>query len=77
MGWCGSPTRVFDAVAKFVLETSEDDAKKTEVLRTLAVALEEEDWDCQFDSDYANHPLVDAIFRELHPTWFDEDEYDG
>lgn len=69
MGWCGEATRVFDTVAEFVLKSTATDSEKTAVLKTLIEALEDEDWDCQNDSDYIDHPLVDGIMRELHPDW--------
>lgn len=69
MGWCGEATRVFDTVAELVLKSTATDSEKIALLKTLIEALEDEDWDCQNDSDYIDHPLVDGIMRELHPDW--------
>lgn len=70
MGWC-SATRIFDSVAGVLLD--DKDIDKKEALETLIAALEDGDWDCQGDSDYYDHPLVQEIFKELHPNWFDEE----
>lgn len=76
MGWC-SVTTVFDAVAKFVLDPNMPevitDEMKYEALNTLATMLEENDWDCQSDSDYYNHPIVQRIMHEHHPRWFEKE----
>lgn len=70
MGWC-SATTVFDAVAAFVLTATSDEQSKVDVLTTLARALEDADWDCQRDSHYYDDPIVQRVFRELHPRWFE------
>jgi hypothetical protein len=75
MGWC-SATPIFDKVAHFVLKTDAPDDEKYEVLYVLADALENEDWDCQSDSDFFEHAIVQRIFKELHPDWEWEDEDD-
>jgi len=68
MGWC-SGTEVFDSVAGYVLDSNLTGEQKYDVLRQLANALEWQDWDCQSDSMYWDHPIVQRIFRELHPSW--------
>lgn len=68
MGWC-SATQIFDDMAEFILSTNEPDGKKRAVLGKLIDVLEENDWDCQSDSRYFDHPLVNALFREAHPRW--------
>ena len=71
MGWC-SATEIFDSVAGALLDDKPFDKKQ--VLRKLIGALEDGDWDCQYESKYFNHPLVKEIFKELHPRWFEEDD---
>lgn len=71
MGWC-SGTRVFDAIAKALLK--DDNLDKKQTLKVVAEALREHDWDCERDSNYWNHPIVQDIFRELEPEWFEEEE---
>lgn len=43
------------------------------VVKSLIESLEDGDWDCQQDSSYYDHPLVNGIFRELHPDWFEDE----
>ena len=69
MGWC-SATQIFDAVAGELLSEGPKDPKST--LKELIRNLEDGDWDCQSDSAYWDHPLVQEIMRELHPHWFDD-----
>lgn len=69
MGWC-SATIIFDQIAQIILDDKPID-KKT-VLRTVIDSLEEGDWDCQHDSEYWDHPLVQEIMRDKHPHWFED-----
>lgn len=71
MEWC-SATNIFDSVCDGLLNDKPSDKK--EVLTSLISALEDGDWDCQQDSDYWDHPLVQSIMRELHPDWFEDDD---
>lgn len=72
MGWC-SGTQIFDDVASVLLGKKKTKTPK-EVLKLLAKAMEDMDWDCQQDSDYWDHPIVKEVFKELHPDWFEDDE---
>ena len=69
MGWC-SGTEIFDVAVGILLERKKADK---EIIKALAEILEEHDWDCQCDSTYWDEPLVQEVFRELHPKWFEED----
>lgn len=73
MGWC-SATEIFDTMADILLGSQPVDPK--EVLLRIAQVLEDNDWDCQHDSDYWNHPHVREIFKKLHPDTWDWDEVD-
>lgn len=73
MGWC-SGTDIFDAVAKLILSKDEVSEEEIQVLKTLVDALEDGDWDCQGDSDFYEHPIVQRIMRELHPDWYEDDD---
>ena len=70
MGWC-SATSIFDSVCEGLL--SEEPKSKKEVLKELIVALEDADWDCQPDSEFWNHPMVQEVMHKLHPDWFDDE----
>lgn len=64
MGW-SSGTDLFDTVmAELVKEGPID---KVRVIRALLKAMEDEDWDCQNESEYWNHPLVQEANALLHP----------
>ena len=70
MGWC-SGTRIFDGMLSAFL--NEDKLDKKEFIKQTIIELEDMDWDCQMDSAYWYNPLVQEIFKELHPDWFEED----
>lgn len=70
MGWC-SATRIFDSVAGVLLDDGVKDTE--EVLTQLIAVLEDGDWDCQTDSQYYEHPIVQEIMKDLHPRWFEEE----
>ncbi len=67
MGWC-SATEIFDNVCEELL----GDKSKVEVIKSLIDSLEQDDWDCQFDSKFIAHPIVQQAFIELNsdnPAW--------
>ena len=69
MGWC-SGTEVFDAVVGHILHSRI--YSDYELIRILVEALEDLDWDCQSDCADWDHPVVRAVFHDLHPEWFKE-----
>ena len=74
MGWC-SGSYIFDAVLDglFNKEIKTDD-DKVEFIKWIISELENMDWDCQQETMYWNNELVQRAFKELHPTWFEEEE---
>ena len=70
MGWC-SATVIFDNVCDGLL--ADKPQTQEETIMALAVALEDGDWDCQQDSAYWDHPVVQKVMRELHPGWFEDE----
>ena len=68
MGWC-SGTRIFDDVVGVLLDDKKKTVNKKEVITTLVRALEDHDWDCQYDSEYIDDPMVQEVFKELHHSW--------
>jgi len=70
MGWC-SATEIFDSVAGLLLDKTE--LSKKEVLKKLIKSLEDGDWDCQHESEYWDNPMVKEIFKEIHPSWFEDE----
>lgn len=73
MGWCSAPTDLFDWVSGFALSTDKPDDEKYTLLVKVAGVLEGEDWDCQRDSNDWEDPIVQRVFRYLHPDWFEDD----
>lgn len=72
MGWC-SGTPIFDAVAKEVLNNSDlTEEQQATILTVLIKAMWSQDWDCEQDSAYYEHPVVESIFRKLEPEWFED-----
>lgn len=72
MGWC-SGTPIFDRVAEKILLTELSDDQKEELIFTLADAMADQDWDCEGDSKYWDHPLVRKAFKRVWP-YIEEDE---
>lgn len=71
MGWC-SATVLFDAVLDGLLgKKSKKNIEDT--IRLLIEEFENMDWDCQQESAYYDHPIVQSVFKELHPDWFEDD----
>lgn len=74
MGFC-SATRIFDDVMKVVHEELElSDGQEYTLIYTLMKSLEDMDWDCQWDSDYIDDPVVVRAMRALGHQVYDEDE---
>lgn len=71
MGWC-SGTRVFDAIVTSIVDNIADTGKQAKLITDLTEILEDMDWDCQYDSEYANHPIVKQVWHELYPDWESE-----
>ncbi len=68
MGWC-SATIIFDNVCDGLLGEGKEKQTPEQVIRALAAALEDGDWDCQQESAYWDHPVVRKVMKELHPYW--------
>jgi hypothetical protein len=74
MGWC-SGTPIFDAVYKQVVGNFNiPETEQVQILAALADAMEDHDWDCQDDSDYAGEPIFERVMKQLHPDWGEDDE---
>lgn len=73
MGFC-SGTDLFDPMVKFILNSSQSEDEKVEAIKVLITALEDMDWDCQYDSAYIDNPIVDKAFVALHPDWHEDED---
>lgn len=73
MGFC-SGTQIFDPVVEYVLKKAQiPKGEQFAIIKTLVEALEDHDWDCQQDSAYWDHPAIQAVMKDIHPEW-DEQE---
>jgi len=68
MGWC-SATDLFDEVLDRVLTEVKD---PEEFVDWFYNYLADSDWDCEGDSEYYEHPYMQAAMRKRHPGWFEE-----
>jgi uncharacterized Zn finger protein len=73
MGWC-SGTDVFDDIVEQVLDMKIKAKAKAEIIAVVVDALENHDWDCQGESAYFEHPIVQAAMQKLHPDWAEDEE---
>lgn len=69
MGWC-SATEIFDDMCSALLDEEKPEVEA--LLSRLITVLEDNDWDCQPDSAYYDHPIVQKLMREKHPRWFED-----
>lgn len=62
MGW-SSGTDIFDSVVEELLQGDEhlNSDKSLSVIRVLVEALENRDWDSQYESDYYDHPIIGGL----------------
>lgn len=76
MGWCGGGTRIFDQIVGELLDSEETLHSTEKVLELLVIALNDEDWDCQYDTDYIDDPLVRKVYTKVMGYEFEDDEID-
>jgi len=67
MGWC-SATKIFDSIVYALLEEGD----KETVIKELITVLEDNDWDCQYDSFYWDNPLIQKCFKSTSPDLFED-----
>lgn len=75
MGWC-SGTEIFDDVLDEILDSGLSVDTQSRIVRLLADALENHDWDCQSGSRHYDHMIVQNVMRDIHPDWFDDEDED-
>jgi len=68
MGWC-SGTDIFDMMVLNIYGLDVSEEIKEHLIEGLVKALEDQDWDCQSDSAYADDEMVRRVFKKLHPKW--------
>ena len=72
MGWC-SATGIFDDICSAIFD-KDGYIEIEDVIKTLIEVLELNDWDCQTDSEFYDHPVVNKVLRALHPEWFEKED---
>ena len=70
MGW-SSGAEVFDPVVESFISSNISRKEKIRIIVALIKALEDQDWDCQFESKYWDDAVVVAAWQRVHPDWFD------
>lgn len=73
MGWCGA-TRIFDSVVSDLKSQEIPEDSFRHIVWNLICELEDMDWDCQCESDYWEDDSIRGIFKEMNPTWFEDEE---
>lgn len=64
MGWGSAGTRIFDPVARGLVEANASDEIKERVLGDLIQELQQEDWDTELDSldHFVDDPAIVRAF---------------
>lgn len=70
MGWSSGGSRVFDPVARALIEAGASDDLKRRTLGPLIDELRDLDWDTQDESleEFRDDPVIVALFRERGTT---------
>ena len=63
MGWC-SATQIFDSVIGEIIDIVPQDVL-TRVAVSLGSALQDGDWDCEYDSDYIEDARLKEAWKDL------------
>lgn len=77
MGWA-SGGAIFDRVAHALIEANASDEVKRNCLGPLIDALQEGDWDTEYESaeEFANDPAIVALFAERGIVDIDDEDDD-
>ena len=76
MGWGSAGYRIFDPVAQGLVDAGASDDIKRRVLSVLIDALQENDWDTEYESleAFADDPVIVAVFAEHGITLGGDDD---
>jgi predicted RNA methylase len=72
MGW-SSGTEIFDVAVCELLKTKCTTEEKKKVIKALIKVMWDHDWDCEYDSNFIDVPLVRQVFKDLNPRMFEDD----
>ncbi|MFI6813745.1 hypothetical protein ACIBG7_15095 [Nonomuraea sp. NPDC050328] len=70
MGWGSAGYRIFDPVARALLDANASEEITRRVLGKLIDELRQEDWDTETDSldEFRDQPVIVAVFRDKDVT---------
>jgi len=68
MGWCRG-TEVFDDICEAILDSK---LEGSELIEEVIYILQANDWDCELESEYVEHPIVKDIFIKMYPDYYEE-----
>lgn len=71
MGWC-SGTEVFDDIVAVILKENIEEESAILIISKLAKCLIDQDWDCECDSAYFDHPIVRQSFLMVDKKYYSE-----
>lgn len=71
MGW-SIGSRIMNEIIAAVQPHVADQATREAIYRPIVEVMEDADWDTQ-DESMGEDPAFDALMRDMHPTWFDDE----
>lgn len=73
MGWGSAGHKIFDPVARALIEAGAPDELKEKTLTNLIPVLQHEDWDTELDSlqNFLDDPAIVAAFTNNGIHWED------
>lgn len=73
MGWGSAGAKIFDPVARALIEANASDEVKERVLGELIGTLQQEDWDTEYDSlqSFLDDPAIVRAFANNDIRWTD------
>ncbi|MFI1535513.1 hypothetical protein [Streptomyces anandii] len=73
MGWGSAGHKLFDPVARALIEAGASDELKEKTLTDLIPVLQEEDWDTELDSlqNFLDDPAIAKAFANNGILWED------
>jgi hypothetical protein len=73
MGWGSAGPRIFDPIARALIEAGATDETLERALGDLIGTLQDEDWDTELDSlqQFRDHPAIVRAFARHDVTWED------
>ncbi|WP_030236930.1 hypothetical protein [Streptomyces sp. NRRL S-350] len=73
MGWSSAGPKLFDPIARLLVDTGAEPKRTEDVLAQVIGVLREEDWDTEYDSlaHFADHPAVVRAFARNGVTLTD------